>query len=177
MHSLGTFGPRDCRALSDPRERSTPWKANPVAGSFLRPVGGYLADQFNGIRVLSILLGAISVLMMGISFLPPIGWATLLIFLAMACLGMGNGSVFQLVPLRFRKEIGVITGVVGAAGGLGGFFLPTILGFFKDAAGSYGVGFMVFACASLGALIILKVVQRGWTFSRIASSPPAAEVA
>jgi NNP family nitrate/nitrite transporter-like MFS transporter len=138
-----------------------------AAGSFLRPLGGYLADKFGGIKILSILLGAIAVFMFGVSLLPPIHPATILIFLGMACLGMGNGSVFQLVPLRFRKEIGIITGVVGAAGGLGGFFLPTILGFFKDTAGSYGVGFMLFACTSFGALIILRVVQRGWTFPRI----------
>ncbi len=144
-----------------------------AAGSFLRPLGGYLADKFGGARMLSILFGVIAFLMIAVSFLPRIGLATGLIFCGMACLGMGNGSVFQLVPLRFRKEIGVITGIVGAAGGLGGFFLPTLLGFFKDAAGSYGVGFAVFACASLGALILLKVVQRGWGFSRVVSSPAA----
>lgn len=143
-----------------------------AAGSFVRPVGGYLADRFGGIRMLSFLFGAIAVLMLGVGFLPPVYLATLLIFLGMACLGMGNGSVFQLVPLRFRKEIGVMTGVVGAAGGLGGFFLPTLLGYFKDKVGSYGVGFIVFACASFGALIILRVVQRGWAFSRVVAEMP-----
>ena len=144
-----------------------------AAGSFSRPVGGYLADKFGGIRMLSVLFCVIAILMMSVSCLPPIGLATFLIFLGMACLGMGNGSVFQLVPLRFRKEIGIITGIVGAAGGLGGFFLPTILGYFKDAAGSYGVGFTVFACASLGACLVLNVVQRGWEFSRIVSTQAA----
>ena len=138
-----------------------------AAGSFIRPFGGYLADRFGGIRMLSVLFGAIAVFMLGVSFLPPVLWATLFMFLGMACLGMGNGSVFQLVPLRFRKEIGVMTGVVGAAGGLGGFFLPTLLGFFKDTLGSYGVGFMVFACTSVGALVVLRIVQRGWGFTRI----------
>jgi NNP family nitrate/nitrite transporter-like MFS transporter len=143
-----------------------------AAGSFLRPLGGYLADRFGGIRMLSILFGVIAVLMMGVGFLPPIFLATLLMFLGMMCMGMGNGSVFQLVPLRFQKEIGVMTGVVGAAGGLGGFFLPTLLGYFKDTAGSYGVGFMVFAAASISALVILRIVQRGWTFSEIPSVLP-----
>jgi NNP family nitrate/nitrite transporter-like MFS transporter len=143
-----------------------------AAGSFLRPLGGYLADRFGGIRMLSVLFGAIAVLMVGVGFLPPIFLATVLIFLGMMCMGMGNGSVFQLVPLRFQKEIGVMTGVVGAAGGLGGFFLPTLLGYFKDTAGSYGVGFMVFAAASISALAILRIVQRGWTFSEIPSVLP-----
>jgi NNP family nitrate/nitrite transporter-like MFS transporter len=144
-----------------------------AAGSFLRPFGGYLADRFGGIRTLSILFGAIAVLMAGVGFLPSIILATALIFVGMMCLGMGNGSVFQLVPLRFQKEIGVMTGVVGAAGGLGGFFLPTLLGFFKDKAGSYGVGFIVFGCASLAALVVLRVVQRGWAFTHIVSRIPA----
>ena len=143
-----------------------------AAGSFVRPVGGYLADRFGGIRMLSILFGMIALFMLGVSFLPPVLWATLFIFLGMACLGMGNGSVFQLVPLRFRKEIGVMTGVVGAAGGLGGFFLPTLLGYFKDAAGSYGVGFAVFGFASFAALGLLRIVQRGWTFFRIVQEIP-----
>jgi NNP family nitrate/nitrite transporter-like MFS transporter len=145
------------------------------AGSFVRPVGGYLADRFGGVRMLTVLFGAIGILMLGVSFLPPLALATVLIFLGMACLGMGNGSVFQLVPLRFQKEIGVITGIVGAAGGMGGFFLPTILGFFKDVAGSYGVGFAMFAFASLGALVTLRLVQAGWDFHEILSKFPSVQ--
>ena len=144
-----------------------------AAGSFVRPVGGYLADRFGGIRILSVLFGLISLFMLGVGFLPAVPAATFFMFCGMACLGMGNGSVFQLVPLRFRKEIGVMTGLVGAAGGLGGFFLPTLLGYFKDTAGSYGVGFMAFAFFSLGALVILRVVQRGWAFPRIVKETPA----
>ena len=83
----------------------------------------------------------------------------------MALLGMGNGAVFQLVPQRFQKEIGVITGIVGAAGGLGGFFLPTLLGSFKDISGSYGTGFLIFAFTSFSALVLLRVVQKQWTFA------------
>ncbi len=136
------------------------------AGSFSRPIGGFLADRFGGIEILTILFGSVAVFMFGVGFLPPLPLATFFIFLGMMSLGMGNGAIFQLVPLRFQKEIGVVTGVVGAAGGLGGFFLPTLLGFFKDAAGSYGVGFVIFAVASLSALVILRMVQKGWTFSR-----------
>ncbi len=135
------------------------------AGSFSRPIGGMLADKFGGIRVLSVLLGWVSVLMLGVGMLAPIAVATGLMFFGMACLGMGNGAVFQLVPLRFQKEIGMMTGIVGAAGGLGGFFLPVTLGCLKDLTGSYGAGFIAFAAASAGALITLRIVQRGWFFS------------
>lgn len=143
------------------------------AGSFVRPLGGYLADRYGGVRILSILFGCVVLFMLGISFLPPLATTVFLIFLAMAALGMGNGSIFQLVPLRFQKEIGVITGMVGAAGGLGGFFLPTILGFFKQTAGSYGIGFSTFALFSLVALVTLRIVQKGRSFSDLLSKIPS----
>lgn len=135
-----------------------------LTGGLVRPIGGYLADRFGGVRILSILFGCVASLMFGISFLPPLAVTVSLVFLAMVALGIGNGSVFQLVPLRFQKEIGVITGIVGAAGGLGGFFLPTLLGFFKQTMGSYGIGFLIFAGTSLSALVMLRTVQKGWSF-------------
>ena len=67
----------------------------------------------------------------GQALLPPLPAAITLLFVGMGLLGMGNGSVFQLVPQRFPQEIGVITGIVGAAGGVGGFFLPNLLGGLK----------------------------------------------
>ncbi len=146
------------------------------AGSFARPVGGYLADRFGGIRMLSGLFVSVSVFMMGAAWLPPLGLATALVFGAMLSLGMGNGAVFQLVPLRFSKEIGVVTGIVGAAGGLGGFFLPAALGSLKDATGSYGAGLAFFALASAGALLALRLVQREWTFTRVAPVLVSCEV-
>ncbi len=141
------------------------------AGSFARPIGGYLADRFGGVRILSMLFVFVTAFMLGLGFLPPFLLAVVLIFLAMCCLGMGNGAVFQLVPLRFQKEIGVATGVVGAAGGIGGFFLPTLLGFFKDQAGSYGIGFIIFSAMSMSALVFLRIAQRGWSFSKLPRLP------
>ncbi len=135
------------------------------AGSFLRPVGGYLADRFGGVRMLTVLFAMVAALMLGVAALPPLALAVGVIFLAMSCLGMGNGAIFQLVPLRFQKEIGVITGIVGAAGGLGGFFLPALLGLSKQTAGTYGVGFMAFAMASAIAMAILQRVRKEWSFT------------
>ncbi|MDP3723695.1 MAG: nitrate/nitrite transporter [Candidatus Omnitrophota bacterium] len=135
------------------------------AGSFLRPVGGYLADRFGGTRMLATLFACASLGLMAVGMLPPLGVVTALLFFVMACLGMGNGSVFQLVPQRFRQEIGVATGVVGAAGGLGGFLLPSFLGVLKDLTGSYGVGFLCFGLAGLGCLALLRLVQRQWRLS------------
>ena len=71
---------------------------------------------------------------------------------------MGNGAVFQLVPQRFGDRIGLVTGVVGAAGGLGGFFLPSVLGVVKEMSGTYTVGLLLFAAAYLaGALLLLEL--------------------
>jgi NNP family nitrate/nitrite transporter-like MFS transporter len=66
-------------------------------------------------------------MLLALAKLPSLSVALPLLFFTMACLGVGNGSVFQLVPQRFGKEIGVATGVIGASGGLGGFFLPTLI--------------------------------------------------
>lgn len=135
------------------------------AGSFLRPVGGYLADRFGGTRMLMALFLFASIGLAAVGTLPPLWLVTVLLFLVMAVLGMGNGSVFQLVPQRFREEIGVATGVIGAAGGLGGFLLPWWLGSLKDLTGSYGAGFVGFGVAGLGCLGLLRLVQRGWHLS------------
>src|SRR5690606_36970225 len=90
-------------------------------------------------------------------------WLALLVFVAaMLALGMGNGAVFQLVPQRFRKEIGVMTGLVGMAGGVGGFYLASSLGYSRQATGSYMLGFMVFAALALVALIGLSSVKTRW---------------
>ena len=144
------------------------------AGSFLRPVGGYLADRFGGTRMLTALFAGASMGLLAVGTLPPLWLVTVLLFVVMAILGMGNGAVFQLVPQRFREEIGVATGVVGAAGGLGGFLLPSLLGYAKEAAGSYGVGLMGVGVVGLGCLALLRTVERGWHISWLA---PAVESA
>jgi NNP family nitrate/nitrite transporter-like MFS transporter len=75
---------------------------------------------------------------------------------------MDNGAVFQLVPQRFPKEIGVITGIVGAAGGVGGFFLPTFLGGVKQLTGSFAGGFAIFAFIGIGCAAALLYISRAW---------------
>lgn len=132
------------------------------AASFARPVGGYLADRFGGIRLLIALLGLIAVLMLGVAGLPPLALLVPLLVVVMAVFGMGNGAVFQLVPLRFTRDIGTVTGLVGAAGGVGGFLLPFLLGSLYDRTGTYATGFLVFTAASLLTLTALVVAQRAW---------------
>ncbi len=132
------------------------------AGSLLRPLGGYLADRWGGIKVLSVLYGAIMLLLMAAAILPPLPVAVAMLFAIMAGLGIGNGSVFQLVPQRFGEEIGAATGLIGAAGGLGGFCLPTLLGGLKSVEGSYAAGIAVFAMAAGCAMLALVNVGQAW---------------
>lgn len=127
------------------------------AGSLVRPLGGLLADRIGGIRTLLTMYILAAVLLVIMSFGQPTYQAALLVIIpTMAILGMGNGAVFQLVPQRFRKEIGVMTGLVGMAGGVGGFYLASSLGVIKQATGSYQIGILIFA--GLAALAVLGLV-------------------
>jgi NNP family nitrate/nitrite transporter-like MFS transporter len=156
------------------------------AGSMFRPVGGYLADRVGGIRALQFLFLVVSLCYLAISFmpegpaapskigaakvagwglfeLPRIAWgAVAIFFVGTLALGMGNGSVFQLVPLRFRREIGVITGLVGCAGGVGGFFLAKTLGLSWEMQHGFAAGFSVFAGLPLLGLMGLVLVKKRW---------------
>ncbi len=157
------------------------------AGSMFRPVGGWLADRLGGIKTLQVLFSVVALSYLSIAFfpegpapaeeimatakvggwdlmdLPAIAWGAVLVFFVGAmALGMGNGSVFQLVPLRFRNEIGVMTGLVGAAGGIGGFFLAKTLGWSKGMTGDFSVGFWIFTGLAVLGLFGLAVVKTRW---------------
>lgn len=132
-------------------------------GSLVRPFGGALADKFGGTRTLSLVYAAAALLLaaisMGLSSLP---LAVAVFMVTMGTLGIGNGAVFQLVPQRFRQEIGVMTGLVGFAGGVGGFYLASSLGFAQKLTGSASAGFLIFAGLALMALAALTFVKGRW---------------
>ncbi|PPC93151.1 MAG: MFS transporter [Methylotenera sp.] len=133
------------------------------AGSLVRPIGGLIADRVGGIRTLLVMYAIAAVLLLIMSFgQPTYQWALAIVVPVMAVLGMGNGAVFQLVPQRFRKEIGVMTGLVGMAGGVGGFYLAASLGYFKQVTGSYQTGLMIFAGLAVLAMIGLAGVKTRW---------------
>lgn len=133
-----------------------------IAGSFLRPLGGYVADRIGGISLLLFLYGGVSLLLLDLATTPPLIWGTILTVLIMGLLGLGNGAVFQLVPLRFPREIGVVTGIVGAAGGVGGFLLPILLGGARQWTGGFALGLLLCAAVAFGSLIALVKVSRTW---------------
>ncbi|WP_028990133.1 nitrate/nitrite transporter [Thermithiobacillus tepidarius DSM 3134] len=133
------------------------------AGSLVRPVGGALADRIGGVRTLSFVYIIAGLMLALVSIGLPSRWLALAAFVvAMLALGMGNGSVFQLVPQRFEREIGVMTGLVGMAGGVGGFYLASSLGLSKQWTGTYQAGFLVFAVLAAVALIGLSAIKQRW---------------
>jgi NNP family nitrate/nitrite transporter-like MFS transporter len=91
-----------------------------------------------------------------------LGWNTAMLIIASGALGMANGSVFQLLPQRFGKDLGVMTGLVGAGGGVGGFYLASSLGYSKGLTGSYLAGLTIFALLCFCAIVGLGVVKTRW---------------
>lgn len=133
------------------------------AGSMVRPLGGLLADRIGGIRSLGIMYIVSGALLAVVSMGLQSKWLALAVFVgAMLAFGMGNGAVFQLVPQRFRREIGVMTGLVGMAGGIGGFFLASSLGYAKQSTGSYQSALLTFSALAVIALIGLSAVKTRW---------------
>lgn len=146
-----------------------------IAGSFFRPIGGWLADKVGGIRMLMLLYAGAGLMFASISSMPPLGAVTALLFVGMMCLGAGNGSVFQLVPQRFGAEIGIVTGIVGAAGGVGGYFLPKILGNLYQSTGSYTPGFLILSGIALCCVVLIFIVQGQWKRTWIGQGGKAIE--
>jgi NNP family nitrate/nitrite transporter-like MFS transporter len=132
-------------------------------GSLVRPIGGALADRLGGIKTLTTMYAIAATGLVIVSFRPHDVFAALALFaICMLAFGMGNGSVFQLVPQRFRHEIGVMTGLVGMTGGVGGFFLASSLGVSKQLTGTYQVGLLVFASLAVLALAGITSIKHRW---------------
>lgn len=147
------------------------------AGSFMRPVGGRVADRIGGIRALGYLYAVAAACLFIVSMGLASAWMALAVFMfAMLALGMGNGAVFQLVPQRFRREIGVMTGLVGMAGGVGGFYLASSLGLSRQWTGSYQTGFLIFAGLAVIAFLGLNFVKTRWRTTWGSAAMTAAKV-
>lgn len=141
------------------------------AGSFARPIGGALADRIGGTSALSyIYIVAAAMLLLVAQGILPVFAALAVVILAMTALGMGNGAVFQLVPQRFSRDVGLMTGLVGMTGGIGGFYLAASLGFSKQFTGSYGFGFAVFAVMAIAAWGGIASVRLRWRQDAMALS-------
>lgn len=132
------------------------------AGSLARPLGGALADRLGGATALAIALSGAAANMAAAAVVGDRTAALPLFLIAMAMLGIGNGAVFQLVPQRFGARMGSITGLVGMAGGVGGFALSLSLGLARQWSGSFMPGLSGFALLAGCAIIALGAAATRW---------------
>lgn len=145
-------------------------------GAIVRPVGGLVADRITGVRALLVLLTLISLLDFGFAALmPALGGGVALLFCMYLCFGLGNGSTFQLVPHRWQGKTGLMTGIIGCAGGIGGFYLPVIMGIAKESTGSYQMGFATFGGIAAAALVLVLVLHKQWLAWAVVEHKPDAE--
>jgi NNP family nitrate/nitrite transporter-like MFS transporter len=132
-------------------------------GAMLRPLGGLIADRLTGVRALLVLLSAISLFDFAFALLmPPLAGGIALLFAMYVGFGLGNGATFQLVPQRWPKQSGVMTGLIGAAGGIGGFYLPVVMGIAKESTGNYQIGFATFGVLAALATATVFVLRHEW---------------
>ena len=133
-------------------------------GAALRIFGGWISDRWGGINTLSVVLVtvAVTLTLCGLAGGSLVA-TTLLVMLCFAALGAGNGALFQLVPLRWPMATAVAGSMIGEIGALGGGLVPSAMGLFKQYAGSYAWGFLLFAVLALLMLVMLRVMQMRWT--------------
>ncbi|RKP51110.1 MFS transporter [Trinickia fusca] len=147
-------------------------------GAIVRPMGGSLADRVTGVRALLVLLALISLGDFAFAaWMPPLGGGIALLVCLYLAFGLGNGATFQLVPHRWKGKTGLLSGVIGAAGGIGGFYLPVVMGIAKENTGSYQMGFATFgalAACACGALVLLRTQWLTWASpASVTASEPA----
>jgi NNP family nitrate/nitrite transporter-like MFS transporter len=134
-----------------------------VVATFARPVGGFLSDRIGSATVLVVVFvgaGLDAAWLAHISSDPTWLPVTIACLTLAAFLGLGNGAVFKAVPLDFPEATGAATGIVGAAGGLGGFFPPVVMGIVKDHFDTYALGFLGLLVFALVCLVVALTMRR-----------------
>lgn len=145
-----------------------------VIATLVRPLGGWLADRIGGYPVLIMAFAGIAA---DAAVLASTAKDPLIVPVTVACLsmgaflGMGNGAIFKIVALDFPKSTGTASGIVGAAGGLGGFFPPIFVGIAKDVEGTYTFGFVgllisVFVALTLAIWLISGLLAQQYQQER-----------
>jgi NNP family nitrate/nitrite transporter-like MFS transporter len=136
-----------------------------VLATLARPVGGWLSDRVSGIKVLQWALGWSQLALCVTAFQPPHRAGHDRLPAMAAALGLGNGAVFALVGTGVpAASVGSVTGLVGAAGGLGGFLPPIVMGLVYQATGDYAIGLMLLSDVALAGLV--------FTAWRLGTAPP-----
>ncbi len=132
-------------------------------GAMVRPVGGLIADRVSGVRALLVVLLGVAFANFGFATLmPSLSGGIALLATLYLCFGLGNGAAFQLVPHRWKEQTGLMTGIIGAAGGIGGFYLPVVMGIARQGTGSYQLGFAVFGALAALAFVLVVTLRERW---------------
>lgn len=143
-----------------------------LTGSLIRPVGGYVADRWGGLRVLAGIFIALALTSTLAATLPTLAWAVGVLVVLVAVMGFGNGVIFQIVSEWFPKEIGLASGLVGAAGGIGGFLVPIWFGLLRERTGTFVSGFIgLVLISAVAAMTVSPALQR--RLRRVAQTPDA----
>jgi NNP family nitrate/nitrite transporter-like MFS transporter len=148
-----------------------------LAATCARPVGGWLADRFGAYPVLTIAFAGIAVdaaVLAALAPEPRIVPITITCLTLAGFLGVGNGAVFKLVAVEFPNDAGAAGGIVGAAGGLGGFFPPIVMGIVNDQSGSYTLGFVGLLAATACCLVLAVWLIRTAAASEVRGTTTAA---
>lgn len=141
-----------------------------LLATLMRPLGGSLADRIGGRKIL-LWVFPITAAMAIFLACPTMATFTIGALGMAAAIGLGNGAVFKLVPEYFPQSVGAVTGLVGAAGGLGGFFPPLVLGAIRQATNSFTLGFILLG---LFALLCLLVAYKSGSSATTQSVSPRA---
>lgn len=144
-----------------------------VMGSGIRILGGYVSDRIGGINSLTVVFFIIIGMMLFGATLPSLATTTIMFMLCFAALGAGNGSLFQLVPLRWPATTAIAGSMIGEIGALGGAIIPNAMGLSKQYTGSFAMGFIAFAVFASLVLIMMRIAQRGWTGKWVAKGGKA----
>lgn len=152
--------------------------ANRMAGFVLlavlmRPIGGWLSDRFGPVPVLAAVFAVVAAGASVQALTPDLMPVGTIAFLSMAAaLGAGSGATFALVARSApTNQVGSVTGLVGAAGGLGGFVPPLVMGAVHGRTGSYGIGLALLALVAAASLVLTMTVVRRTATQQAAGSP------
>lgn len=126
----------------------------------MRPLGGWLSDKVGGLTLLLWVFPFVTAMAVLLTFQSMVPFTIGALGMA-AAIGLGNGAVFKLVPQYFPQSVGAVTGLVGAMGGLGGFFPPLVLGVIRQQTGSFVLGFALLSAFALVCLLVAALTAKG----------------
>ena len=130
-----------------------------LVATLMRPVGGWLSDKVGGLPILLWIFPFVAAMALLMTFQTMVLFTIGAIGMA-AAIGLGNGAVFKMVPQYFPQSVGAVTGLIGAMGGVGGFFPPLALGIIRQQTGSFFWGFGLLALFALVCLAVAKITVR-----------------